>query len=237
MRIAALMALALSGVSLAGCHTPENPAIPVGQAAYDVIPVDAPQAALDRMVRLRAGDTVSLSVAGEPDLKLEDVAVSESGTLQVPLAGEVAAAGLTTGELGAAIAGKLSAYLRNPQVAVNISKPVVRTVSVEGEVDEAGIYPITRETTLLGALALARSPTTLAKHDDIFIFRKIDGQQMGARFDLYQLRNGLAPDPQILPDDVVVVGRSRSRAAFEDFLRAAPALNVFTLLSARNNGN
>jgi polysaccharide export outer membrane protein len=237
MRITALTALALASVTLSGCHTPENPAIPVGPAAYTVIPVAAPDVALDRMVRLRAGDVVSLSVAGEPDLKLDDVAISESGTLQVPLAGEVTAAGLTTGELGAAIADKLSAYVRNPRVAVNITQPVVRTVSVEGEVDKPGIFPITRETTLLGALALAQSPNSLAKHDDIFIFRKVDGQQMGARFDLYQLRNGLAPDPQILPDDVVVVGRSRSRAAFEDFLRAAPALNVFALLGSNNNGN
>jgi polysaccharide biosynthesis/export protein len=230
--------LALAGaVSFAsGCaKSVENPAIPVGPAAYEVIPVDAPTLALAAMTRLRPGDVVSLSVLGEPDLMLENVAVSEGGTLQLPLAGEVRAEGLTPAEMSAEVAARLSGFLRSPQVAVNLTKPAVRTVSVEGEVDRPGVFPITRETTLLGALALAESPTTLAKHDEIFIFRKIDGQQAGARFDLYELRTGLAPDPRILPDDVVVVGRSARRAAFEDFLRAAPAFNIFAILANNNN--
>lgn len=232
--LAPLMALPL----VAGCaSTIDNPAIPAGPAAYEIIPVDAPAMALAAMTRLRPGDVVSLSVLGEPELALEDVAVSEAGTLQVPLAGEVQAEGLTPGEMGAELARKLSGYLRDPQVAVNLTKPAVRTVSVEGEVDRPGVFPITRETTLLGALALAESPTSLAKRDQIFIFRKIDGRQAGARFDLYELRSGLAPDPRILPDDVVVVGRSARRAAFEDFLRAAPAFNVFAILANTGNGN
>lgn len=231
--------LALIGAAslAAGCaKNVENPAIPVGPAAYQVIPVDAPTMALAAMTRLRPGDIVSLSVLGEPELTLQDVAVSEAGTLQLPLAGEVRAEGLTPAETGAEIARQLSGYLRDPQVAVNLTKPALRTVSVEGEVDRPGVFPITRQTTLLGALALAESPTTLARHDEIFIFRKIDGQQAGARFDLYELRAGLAPDPQILPDDVVVVGRSARRAAFEDLLRLAPAFNVFAIL-ANNSGS
>lgn len=235
-RLAANLA-ALCAVSLAGAcaSTVENPAIPVGPSAYEVIPVDAPALARAAMTRLRPGDVVSLSVLGEPDLLLDDVAVSETGTVQLPLAGEIAVEGLTLAELNAEVTRKLSPYLRNPQVAVNLTKPVVRTVSVEGEVDRPGVFPITRETTLLGALALAESPSNLAKHDEIFVFRKIEGKQAGARFDLLELRSGIAPDPQILPDDVVVVGRSARRAAFEDFLRAAPAFNVFAVLANTSN--
>lgn len=237
-RVGRKLALLAAVTLAAGCAaTVENPAIPVGPAAYEVIPVDAPTMALAAMTRLRPGDIVSLTVLGEPELALQDVAVSEAGTLQVPLAGEVRAEGLTTAEMSAALARQLSGYLRNPQVAVNLTKPALRTVSVEGEVDRPGVFPITRETTLLGALALAESPTTLAKRDEIFIFRKIDGRQAGARFDLYELRSGLAPDPRILPDDVVVVGRSARRAAFEDFLRAAPAFNIFGILANTSNSN
>jgi polysaccharide export outer membrane protein len=201
-----------------------------------VIPVQNAAAAQDAMTRLRPGDALAISVLGEPDLKLDDITVSEAGTLQLPLAGEVHAEGLTSGELTGVVTQQLSRYLRNPKVAINLTKPVVRTVSVEGEVDKPGVFAITRETTLLSALALAQSPSQLAKHDEIFVFRKIDGQQAGARFDLLQLRSGLAPDPQILPDDVVVVGKSAKRAAFEDILRAAPFFNVFAIL-ANTNGN
>lgn len=222
---------------LGGCaSTAENPALATGPAAYQVIPVQGAPGPQDAMVRLRPGDEISLAVLGEPDLKLDDVVVSEAGSIQLPLAGEVHAEGLTSGELAETVRQQLSHYLRNPKVAVNLSKPVVRTVSVEGEVDKPGVFVITRETTLLSALALAQSPTQLAKHDEIFVFRKINGQQAGARFDLLQLRSGLAPDPQILPDDVVVVGKSAKRAVFEDFLRAAPFFNVFAVL-ANTNGN
>lgn len=231
IKVAALALVAFVGMTGACAGTVENPALPVGEAAYRVIPVDAPTMARAALTRLRPGDVVSLTVLGEPELTLQEVAIAEDGTVQVPLAGAVSAEGLTMGEFGDALSRRLANYLRNPQVAVNIAKPVVRTVAVEGEVDRPGVYPITRDTTLLGALALAESPTQLAKHDDIFVFRKIDGMQAGARFDLNMLRSGVVPDPQILPDDVVVVGKSARRAAFEDLLRLAPAFNVFAIIA------
>ena len=99
--------------------------------------------------------------------------------------------------------------------------------------EDPGVYDIAGPTTLLGALARAKSPTQVAALDEIVVFRTVNGQRMGARFDLRRIRNGLDPDPQILGGDVVVVGFDSLKGAFRDVLQAAPFFNVFAVL-ARN---
>ena len=176
------------------------------------------------------GDLLSILVLQEPQLSLDKVAVDDAGTIQMPLLGEVRAAGLTPGEFTQELTRRLAAkYLRNPQLTVNVIERVERTITVEGEVKRAGIYSVKPGITLLGALAMAQSPSELARQDAIFVFRRTGGQRYGARFDLRQLRTGLVPDPEILPGDTIVVGFSDSKSAFRDFLRATPLLNVFTL--------
>ena len=61
------------------------------------------------------------------------------------------------------------------------------------------------------------------------VFRTVNGQRMGAVFDLQQIRTGAAPDPQILDGDTIVVGYSAVKGAFRDFLAASALLNLFTV--------
>ena len=61
------------------------------------------------------------------------------------------------------------------------------------------------------------------------VFRTVNGQRMGAVFDVGQIRVGGASDPQILDGDVIVVGYSSVRGAFRDFLSVTPLLNLFTV--------
>lgn len=229
-RLCRFAGLAVLGALMAACQSgADAPTLPYGPAAYEVIPVETASAGL-RAAELSPGDVLSVRVLQEPDLSLDDITVSPAGYIQMPLIGEIRAEGRTAAELSQQITAALGErYLRDPNVAVNIVSQTARTVTVEGEVENPGIYAVQRDTTLLGALALAQSPTQLAKRDEIFVFRNVDGQRMGARFELESLRNGVAPNPQILPGDIVVVGYSARRAMFQDFLRATPLLNVFTL--------
>ncbi|WP_114521332.1 polysaccharide biosynthesis/export family protein [Altererythrobacter sp. ZODW24] len=215
---------------LSACQsTADNPAIPTGQDAYSAIPIVA-ETEPGSLGALGPGDVLSIDVLREPELSTDRITVDPTGKIEMPLVGEVLVTGLTTGELNDLLTNRLGArYLRDPRIAVNLVERRAQTITVEGEVQKPGIFPVTGEISLLGALALAESPTELAKADEIFVFRKVDGAQMGARFDLRQLRSGLAPDPQILPGDVVVVGFSSQRSAFQDFLRATPLLNIFTV--------
>lgn len=80
-------------------------------------------------------------------------------------------------------------------------------------------------------MARAKSPNNVAKLDEVMIFRTVNGQHMGARFDIRQIRAGNAPDPRVLAGDMVVVGYSSTRGVWRDILTAAPLLNVFVLLN------
>ncbi|OYU33708.1 MAG: polysaccharide biosynthesis protein GumB [Novosphingobium sp. PASSN1] len=224
-----LLLLVLS-TSLAACSSQLYSALPTRDAAYAIVPpID--KAVVPKQYQIAPGDIVSLSVFGEPDLTLEKLPVDDAGFIQVPLVGAVRVAALTPGEASTQIASRLGAqFLRNPNVTLNVIEQTGQMVTVEGQVAKAGAYPVDGQTTLLGAIALAQSPTRIAKLDEVVVFRTINNQRMAARFDLSRIRAGRDPDPQILGGDVVVVGFSQAKSIYRDVLQAAPLFNVFTRL-------
>jgi polysaccharide export outer membrane protein len=216
--------------ALAACAGPRPTGLAQGAAAYQVMP-PAPASPAPAVARaLEPGDTIAVQVFREPDFGIDKMVIDEVGNVQLPVLGEVHAAGLTPSGLSAAIADRLGErYLRNPRVTVALLGTVPRTVTVEGQVATPGIFPLARNETLLTSLARAGSPTQLAKLDEVVVFRTVNGQRMGAVFDVRQIRTGGAPDPQILDGDLVVVGYSQLKGAYRDFLMATPLLNLFTV--------
>ena len=110
-----------------------------------------------------------------------------------------------------------------------VTSAIPRSVTVEGQVGAPGVFALGRNDTLLSSLARAGSPTQLAKLNEVMVFRTVNGQRMGAVFDIGKIRVGAAPDPQIVDGDVVVVGYSALRGAFRDFLSVTPLINLFTV--------
>ena len=101
------------------------------------------------------------------------------------------------------------------------------SVAVEGDVKSAGRFPATPGLTLLGAVASAGSPNITARIREVYVFRKLNGVRMGARFNLKMVRDGRTPDPQIIAGDIVVVGHSALRQAWMDLLQTAPLFNIW----------
>ena len=97
----------------------------------------------------------------------------------------------------------------------------------EGDVREPGIFEATPGTTLLSAIAQAKSTADTARLDEVMVFRQANGERMGARFNIDDIRKGRAADPTILAGDTIVVGRSGLKEAWKQFLQAAPAFNLF----------
>lgn len=177
---------------------------------------------------LRPGDHLSIRVLGEPELTSDAYIVDASGSVQVPLAGSVPAAGRTSAQLREELVKRLGErFIRDPQVAVIVTERRRTTFAVEGDVREPGVFEAMPGTSLLTAIAQAKSPTETASLDEVMIFRVVGGQRMGARFNIDDIRKGRAADPQILPGDTVVVGRSGLKSAWKQFLQAAPAFNLF----------
>jgi len=211
---------------LASCAPPN--ALPTGQQAYALTgnPDEYSVAVSD--YRIGPLDTISITVFQEPDLSLKDVVVEASGMVSLPLVGAVQAAGRTSAELADDIERRLGErYLVNPQVAVAVTIAVSQQVTVEGNVVQPGSYQISGRMSLLRALALARGPTRVAALDEVVIFRLVDGKRQGAMFDVNAIRRGLAPDPLLAGDDMVVVGFNAVKGAYRDFLQTAPILGIF----------
>lgn len=223
-RVLALVAV----LALAACQSARPTSLPHGAAAYQVVPEAQPSPTVARP--LRPGDSIAVAVFREPDLGAEKLVLDSLGNVQLPLLGEVTAGGQTPAELSRTITQRLGArYLRRPQVTVALLDSVALSMSVEGQVKSPGVFPVGPNETLLTSLARAGSPGQTAKLDEVVVFRTVNGQRMGAVFDLQQIRTGAAPDPQILDGDTIVVGYSAVKGAFRDFLAASPLLNLFTV--------
>lgn len=215
-------------VSACGASQQVAPNLPRGAAAYSLMPAAGANTVAASDYRIGPFDTVEISVYGEPDLSLKGQQIDAAGLLSLPLVGPIQVSGKTASQLSNEIARLYAQkYLRNPQITVSVDKSVSQKVTVQGEVSAPGVYELKGPTTLLETLSLAKGEQRSAKLEQVVVFRTIKGQRMGAVFDVKQIRAGIANDPQILGNDVVVVGYSEARRFFEDVKGILPVFNTF----------
>lgn len=169
-------------------------------------------------------DKLDIDVFGIEDLKRE-VQADASGKISFPLVGTVDAAGKTPEELAQAIAAGLRGrYVRDPQVTVNLKETVSQVVTVDGEVKQPGLYPVVGKMTLSGAVATAKGTTEYARLQNVYVIRTVNGEKMVGAFNLAAIRSGRYADPEIFANDTVIVGESRARRLYQNFLGVAPAV-------------
>jgi protein-tyrosine phosphatase len=174
-------------------------------------------------------DVLEISVYKVPDLNRK-VQVANSGSVNLPLIGEVQAVGKTAQEMERDLTAKLGAkYLQNPQVTVYIKEYNSQRVTVEGSVKKPGVYPIRGKTSLLQSIAMAGGLDETASSNDLVIVRTLKGKRSAAKFDISQIRAGKLNDPVIMPGDVVMVNSSGAKSAFNKLMKAVP-LGSFLLL-------
>ncbi len=215
--------IVLGAVALAGCST-VSPTVLSGSAANDMFP--APSSASQVAdYRIGSQDVLRVTVFQEVDLSSSEVPVDASGQIVLPLIGLVQASGKTSVELSKDIAARLAErYLVDPQVSIVVVKAASMRVTVEGAVTDPGIYEIEGSTTLLQAMALADGPTQTAQLDQVVVFRRKEDGIYAARFNISDIRSGIEPNPEILGNDIVVVGNSFAKQMFRDFLQISPML-------------
>lgn len=179
--------------------------------------------------KIGAQDTIEVDVFQIPDLS-KTGQVDVAGNIRLPLVGAVQAAGRTPAELSDLIETKLqNTYVKDPRVSVTVKESSSRRVTVDGAVVQPGIYPLAGPTTLMQAVALARGPDPRAANiRKVSIFRDVGGQRQATVFNLDAIRSGEAPDPQVYPNDIVVVDTSRGRALLRDLSGALPFFSIFT---------
>lgn len=172
-------------------------------------------------------DVITISVFRVPELSTT-VQVADTGTINLPLIGEVPASGRTAQEVEQDVTARLGEkYLQNPQVTVFIKEYNARRVTVDGSVKKPGVYPLRGRTSLLQAITMAEGLDNNRASGEVIVFRQIDGTRSAARFDLDEIRDGTAKDPIIEPGDVVIVDDSSAKIVLHNVLRVLPITNVF----------
>ncbi|SMQ69086.1 polysaccharide export outer membrane protein [Altererythrobacter xiamenensis] len=227
---------------IAGCST----ARPLeGPTAIEVVQADAlpPPAVNDlgvvgRSFVIGPYDKLKVSVFGIQELQDFEAVVDGGGNISFPLAGSLEAGGKTSSELAEEIAKRLGArYIRDPQVSVNLEENNSKVYAVTGQVGEPGLYPVRGQLTLIGAVAQAKGLTEFAKAEYVVVFRKVEGKQMAALYNLEAIQRGAYEDPQVFANDRIVVSTNRARRVFRDILSGAPLLTtpIIAVLTSNNN--
>jgi polysaccharide export outer membrane protein len=181
--------------------------------------------------RIGALDKLDITVFEVKELTLEKLQVDGSGRIILPLIGQLTAKGKTTSELSAEIAARLGEkYLQSPQVSVTVAEALSRKVTVEGAVNEAGVFELKGRTSLLEAVARAKGVSKGANAHRVSIVRTVDGAPHAATFDLAAISAGKAPNPEVLGDDIVVVDSSKAKSIWNGVVQALPALYFLTFL-------
>ena len=178
-------------------------------------------------------DKLSINVFGIDELN-RTVTLDQSGRFSMPLVGIVEAAGKNTTELATEIETRLRGqYVRNPQVTVNLEQTVGQVVTIEGQVNQPGLYPVIGDMTLLRAIATAKGTTEFARLKQVIIFRTVEGKKLAAIYDIRAIRLGYYADPAIYANDLVVVDDSPMRRLYKDGLQTLPLLTTPILLLLR----
>lgn len=183
-----------------------------GNAAYKIGPLDV----------------LDVSVFKVPELS-KTVQVADSGTINLPLVGEVQAVGLTAQDVERDLTKKLGAkYLQNPQVTVFVKEYNSQRVTIEGAVKKPGVYPVKGRSSLLQLIATAEGLTEVAENE-VAIFREVNGKRTAAKFNIDDIRSGKAQDPGLYQGDTVVVSTSALAQSYQNLLKAIP-LGTFALM-------
>jgi polysaccharide export outer membrane protein len=177
-------------------------------------------------------DVLDVTVFQAPDLS-KSVQVAEDGAINLPLVGQIPAAGRSASRLERDIEARLNArYLKSAQVTVFVKEYNSQRVTVEGAVRTPGVYPLRGNDTLMQVLAKSGGVNRDIASDSVIVFRNADGARTMVRFDISTIRGGAEPDPRVLPGDVVLLEESATKETLNLFLKVLPVAGTAASVAA-----
>lgn len=232
--------LSLSRTGLAGLAV----ALILPGCATDRTYGEAPGIEIAELEELPAPRFDNLYVIGQQDaLEIEVVGAERlsgtyltdgQGRISFPLIGLLDVDGLAPNEAADLIANSLQGnYLLNPQVRVIPAEVPPRTVSVGGQVNKPGEYPVPGKQSLLRVINQAGGLAEYADMEDVLVLRTVAGQRYIGAYNIQAIQRGNYADPTVYPNDIVVVGDSPARRRLDNILSFAPLLSTSAILIDR----
>ncbi len=194
-------------------------------------------------LHIGVGDLLEVEVFGAPEFN-KQVRVSSSGDVSLPLIGPVRLAGLSTVEAEKLVEKKLldGGYFTDPHVSIFEKEYQTQGISVLGEVQKPGIYPMLGSHKLFDVISAAGGTTPKAGNQVTITHR--DRAQPSQSLTL--AGNGsdsTRNNPDVLPGDTVVVQKAGVVYVVGDvrmpggFIMDKPELTVLQALAMAQGAN
>jgi protein involved in polysaccharide export with SLBB domain/capsular polysaccharide biosynthesis protein len=170
----------------------------------------AQKADWQKHLTLGPGDSLNLSLYGQPELSQIDVPVGPDGRLNYLEATNVVVTGLTVDELRAKLDEQLSLYRRSPRTIVVPVSFKSKKYFMLGKVATKGVYTLDRPLTVLEALARAhglesalvdRTVVSLTDFQRSFLAR--GGKRYPLNFEKLFQQGDLSQNIAVEPDDYI----------------------------------
>jgi polysaccharide export outer membrane protein len=155
-----------------------------------------------------AGDLLEVSVYGAPEY-LRQARVDSQGNVALPLIGPVHVGGLTVENGEKEVAKRLmdGGFFNDPAVTILEKEFATQGISVLGEVQKPGIYPMPGAHTLFDAISAAGGTTPRAGNTATVTHRDRPKEPETVTL-VYDGKGGLDSNIQVNPGDTVVVSKA-----------------------------
>ena len=189
-----ILIIALLGGFMFGCQAP-------------MAPLPEQMAAAPRAVTLVPGDVVKLTFSGAPELN-QSQKIRTDGKLNLPLIGEVDAAGKTIASLQNELTFRYKPQLQNATVVVTLESSMTQVV-VSGAVTKPAKLSFDRPTTVFQAIMEAGGVNEYGSLGRVYLIRLANGEQHTQALDLRSTIGGKPTRALYVRDgDVIYVPRS-----------------------------
>lgn len=156
--------------------------------------------------QVNPGDILFISVWKEEGLQSE-VLVRPDGKFSFPLADDILAEGHSIDEIRAKLTEKLSKYIPDLVVSVDVRQIVGNKVYVIGQVNRPGEIIANPQVDVMQALSIAGGTTAFAELNGISILRRLNDEQISIPFRYRDMEKGKRLEQNIVlqAGDIVVV--------------------------------
>jgi protein involved in polysaccharide export with SLBB domain len=181
---------------------------PVLLPPLEVAPESGVAGAAAAGYRLQPGDVLRVKFLYHPELDIK-IPVRPDGSINLQLAGEIHAEGLTTTELEQVIKERVSDRLRDPEISVIVAQLAEQKVYVGGEVRTPGFVTYQPGMSPLQAIMDRGGFTDTARLDSVLRVSGTENDYQGTRLDFTKpLSEGTLEEMHLAAGDVLFVPRT-----------------------------
>ncbi len=234
----AIICLLLGPLALSACETTSNRSDPSAEITQDGGLVlfrtaadgstQIPTTGQANLGSFQPGDSLGMKILGVEDTEV-DLVVGTDGIVDFPIIGQRQVSGKTPSDVQKelkAVYGK--DYFVNPTVIITRDAAPIGEIVIDGFVKEPGIHKVFDRITLRQALAMVGGLQEDANAKRVIVAR-LDGQdRIGLEYSLKRIREQGAPDPVILPGDVIYVDNDQGKIFWREVVRTSPLIALFT---------